>query len=88
MVLIVFMIFFIIFEFRVFFLCNFKFLFRFLVKIRFLIYLRLCKSSKKKDLRIVILEKIKSANLKLIFAGLSLIKTPLFFLCLLLSFNF
>jgi hypothetical protein len=47
-VLAVFMIFLIIFGFHASFLCDFEFLFSFLVKVGFMVYLRLCKPSKKR----------------------------------------
>jgi hypothetical protein len=43
LVLIVFVIFFIIFEFHIYFFKNFIFLFCFLIEMEFLIYLMLCK---------------------------------------------
>jgi len=59
------MIFLVSFRFHTSFLCNFGFfiLFYFLVEVGFLVYLRLCKLPKEGDLRIVILEKKKPANL-------------------------
>ena len=56
-------IFVVIFGFHASFLCKFGFLFCFLIEVEFLAYLRLCKPSKNKDWRIVILEKNKTCEL-------------------------
>jgi hypothetical protein len=52
-------IFVVIFGFHASFLSKFGFLFCFLIEVEFLAYLRLCKPSKNKDWRIVILGKKK-----------------------------
>jgi hypothetical protein len=57
-------IFVVIFGFHASFLSKFGFLFCFLIEVEFLAYLRLCKPSKNKDRRIVILEKNKTCELE------------------------